>query len=132
MDINKSNIKMCLVMMVVICNKQHISNIWIWLHEKVNQHLGWVYIRRCLLKKHVFQFLFWKIFYFKKTEQSNLLPFFHQFNLKTMQLCNYATMPSCLTYPSVENKLVGPCIHQRLGSLIEPSTNYYGTNFGLI
>ena len=29
-------------MMVVICTKQHLSNIWSSVHEKVKQHWGWV------------------------------------------------------------------------------------------
>ena len=29
-------------MMVVICTKQHQSNIWSSVHEKVKQHWGWV------------------------------------------------------------------------------------------
>ena len=34
--------KMCLSTMTVICTKQHLSNIWSWIHEKVQQHWGWV------------------------------------------------------------------------------------------
>ena len=34
--------KMCLNIMVVICIKQHLSNIWSSIHEKVNQQQGWV------------------------------------------------------------------------------------------
>ena len=33
---------MCLTMMMLTCNKQHLSNIWGSIHEKVNQHWGWV------------------------------------------------------------------------------------------
>ena len=33
--------KACLSMMVVF-SKQHLSNIWSWIHEKVKQHWGWV------------------------------------------------------------------------------------------
>ena len=25
--------------MMFMCNKQHLSNIWSWIHEKVKQHL---------------------------------------------------------------------------------------------
>ena len=32
---------MCLTMMLT-CNKQHLSNIWGSIHEKVNHHWGWV------------------------------------------------------------------------------------------
>ena len=28
--------KMCFSMMMVTCNKQHLSNIWSWIHEKVS------------------------------------------------------------------------------------------------
>ena len=34
--------KMCLSIMVVICIKQHLSNIWISVYEKVKPHCGWV------------------------------------------------------------------------------------------
>ena len=36
-----------------ICIKQHLSNIWSSIHEKVMQHLGWVEKKRCLYKKSV-------------------------------------------------------------------------------
>ena len=34
--------KMCLNIMMLICNKQQLSNIWSSVHEKVNQVWGWV------------------------------------------------------------------------------------------
>ena len=34
--------KMCLSMMTVVCSKQHLSNIWSWIYEKVKQHWSWV------------------------------------------------------------------------------------------
>ena len=33
--------KIYLSRLIFIC-KQHLSNIWSWIHEKVKQHLGWV------------------------------------------------------------------------------------------
>ena len=30
------------MMMILISIKQHLSNIWSWIHEKVKQHWGWV------------------------------------------------------------------------------------------
>ena len=27
---------------MLICNKQHLSNIWGWIYENVKQHWGWV------------------------------------------------------------------------------------------
>ena len=33
---------MCLSVMMVICNKQHLSNIFGLIQEKVKQHWGWV------------------------------------------------------------------------------------------
>ena len=33
--------KICLTIMMVICIKQHLSNIWSWIHEKVKQQWGW-------------------------------------------------------------------------------------------
>ena len=37
-----SKYKKFLGMMMLICIKQHLSNIWISIHEKVKQHSGWV------------------------------------------------------------------------------------------
>ena len=34
--------KMCLTIMMVMCIKQHLSNIWSSINEKVKQHWGWV------------------------------------------------------------------------------------------
>ena len=44
---------MCLSMMMLICLKQHLSNIWSLNHEKVKQHWGWVKKECYLQKKHV-------------------------------------------------------------------------------
>ena len=41
--------KMCLSMIMVICIKQHLSNIWSSIHEKVKQHWGCVE-KKALLK----------------------------------------------------------------------------------
>ena len=35
--------------------KQHLSNIWSTIHEKVKQHWGWVEKKSCLPKKRVFK-----------------------------------------------------------------------------
>ena len=43
--------KMCLRMMNVMCNKQHLSNIWSWIQEKVKQHWGWIE-KKTLLRKY--------------------------------------------------------------------------------
>ena len=40
--------KMYLSIMMVICVKQHLSNIWSLSHEKVKQHWGWAGKKRCL------------------------------------------------------------------------------------
>ena len=40
--------KMCLNIMMVVCIKQHLSNIWISIHEKVKQHWGWTEKKRRL------------------------------------------------------------------------------------
>ena len=47
MDIN-SKYKKCLSMMMLICIKQHLSNISSSIHEKVKQHWDWVEKKRCL------------------------------------------------------------------------------------
>ena len=38
-----TNYKISLSRMMVMCNKQHLCNIWSWIHEKVKQHprLSW-------------------------------------------------------------------------------------------
>ena len=49
--------KICLSIMMVISIKQHLSNIWGSIHEKVMQHWGWVerkslaYKKTCITKK---------------------------------------------------------------------------------
>ena len=40
--------KKYLRMMMLICIKQHLSNTWTSIHEKVKQHWGWVEKKRCL------------------------------------------------------------------------------------
>ena len=37
-----SKYKKCRSMMMLICIKQHLSNTWSPVHEKVKQHWGWV------------------------------------------------------------------------------------------
>ena len=55
-DINRTRLRhgykytkyeMCISMTVVICKKQHLSNIWGWILEEVKQHWGWVGKKRC-------------------------------------------------------------------------------------
>ena len=43
--------KMCFSMTMVMCNKQHLSNIWSWIQEKVKQHWGWIEKKKSLLTK---------------------------------------------------------------------------------
>ena len=48
--------KMCLGRMMTACIKQHLSNIWSSVHEKVKQHWGWfeksvAYNKACILNK---------------------------------------------------------------------------------
>ena len=43
--------KMCLIIVMVIGNKQHLSNIWGSFHKNVKQHWDWVEKKRCLQKK---------------------------------------------------------------------------------
>ena len=45
--------KMCLNIMMVICTKQHLSNIWNSIHEKIKQLWGWVK-KKMLLKESFF------------------------------------------------------------------------------
>ena len=43
-----SKYKKCLIMIMLIGIKQHLSNIWSSIHEKVKQQLGWVEKTCCL------------------------------------------------------------------------------------
>ena len=45
--------KMCLTTMMVMCSKQHQSNIWSWIHEKVKQHWRWDEKSFAYIKKRV-------------------------------------------------------------------------------
>ena len=40
-----------LSLMMLLCIKQHLSNIWSSVHEKVKQHWSWTETKQCLLKK---------------------------------------------------------------------------------
>ena len=40
--------KICLSIMIVLCIKQHLSNIWSSIHEKIKQLWGWVEKKICL------------------------------------------------------------------------------------
>ena len=51
--VNIVNIK-CLSMMMLICIKQHLSNIWSWIHEKVKQHWGWIQKKPLLISKKTY------------------------------------------------------------------------------
>ena len=42
--------KICLSVMMVMCNIQHLSNIWSWIHEKNKQHWDWV--EKCIVYKN--------------------------------------------------------------------------------
>ena len=41
----------CLSMIMVMCIKQHLSNIWSSIHEIVQQHWGWIQKKAVLIKK---------------------------------------------------------------------------------
>ena len=58
-DTNVLECKMCLSIMIVICIKQHLSNNWGSIYEKVKQHWGWVEEKKkkaLLIKKCVSDF----------------------------------------------------------------------------
>ena len=46
-----SKYRTCLIIKMLKCLKQHLSNIWSSIHEKVKQYWGWVEKKRCLYKK---------------------------------------------------------------------------------
>ena len=39
------------IAIMLICIKQHLSNIWNSIYEKVKQHWGWINMQRFLYKK---------------------------------------------------------------------------------
>ena len=41
-----SKYRKCLIMAMLICIKQHLSNIWSSIHENVKKHWGWVEKKR--------------------------------------------------------------------------------------
>ena len=47
-----STSKKCLSMIMVICIKEHLSNIWSSVHEEMEQHQGWVEKKLCLYRKN--------------------------------------------------------------------------------
>ena len=49
-QIRRHRYKIYLSIMLVVCIKQHLSNIWSSIHEKVNQNWGWVEKKCCLEK----------------------------------------------------------------------------------
>ena len=52
LDMDKyTKYKMCLSIMMVICIKQHLSNIWSSIYENLKQHWGWVEKKALLIKK---------------------------------------------------------------------------------
>ena len=61
MDTNILNIK-C-VSMIVLCIKQHLSNIWSSIHENIKQHWGWVE-KRFVYKKSVYIWELFKFFWY--------------------------------------------------------------------
>ena len=48
-----SKYKKCLSMITLICIKQHLSNVWSPIHEKVMQQWGWVEKKTLPFKKGV-------------------------------------------------------------------------------
>ena len=45
--------KTCLSIMMVICIKEHLSNIWSSIQEEVKQHWDWVEKKALLIRKRV-------------------------------------------------------------------------------
>ena len=53
------------VMMLHICVKQHLSNIWSSIHEKAKQHWGWVEKKSCFWKNRVIiKIQYWNAYVF--------------------------------------------------------------------
>ena len=49
-----SKYQKCLSMMMLTCIKQHLSNIWSSIYEKVKQHWGWAEKKAFLMKNSVY------------------------------------------------------------------------------
>ena len=49
-----TNCKMCFSIMMVICIKQHLSNIWSSIYEKVKQYWGWVEKKKRFIAKKAY------------------------------------------------------------------------------
>ena len=47
MDTNIFKYEICLNVVMVICIKQHLTNIWSLVHDKVKQHWSWVEKKHC-------------------------------------------------------------------------------------
>ena len=48
-----SKYKTCLTIMMLICIKQHLNNIWSSIHKQVKQHWGWVEKKNVAYKRGV-------------------------------------------------------------------------------
>ena len=60
--------KKCLRMMMLICTKQHLSNIWSPIHEKAKQNWGSLKKKVCILTLKCSNGLFWLLFGMKVNE----------------------------------------------------------------
>ena len=57
--------KLCLSIMMAICVKQQLSNIWSSIHEKVKKHWGWAEkIKRLVKKGLVYSVIQYTVFKF--------------------------------------------------------------------
>ena len=63
-----SKYKKCLNMMMLMCIKQHLSNIWGSFQEKVKQHWGWVQ-KKALLPKKACILLSWIFYYWNSLKR---------------------------------------------------------------
>ena len=67
--------KMCLSIIMVLCVKQRLSNIWSSIHEKIKQYWGWVEKKALLISK--------KSVYWFFLVESFLLPLIFRFKNET-------------------------------------------------
>ena len=72
--------------MMLICTKQHVSNIWSSIHEKVKQHWGWVEKKPCLLKKPVIEYyIFFCLFFHFNGKRWIAVPVWKSFQLVSFE-----------------------------------------------
>ena len=97
--------KMCLSMIMLVCIKQHLSNIWSSIHEKVKQHWGWIKKKCVAYQKNLVVVHFlpnWIVIMIQEAPQSHLRSRSHYqtLSLFTLSIHKFGTItPRNLDFP---------------------------------